>query len=212
MHPIRIIIVEDYKLLRELWTIMFNANPCFSVVETCENGREAIACAKRLKPDIALMDVNMFPVSGIEAAHEIAKTAPYVQVIGLSAFASPRYAKEMLKAGAKGYVTKNSSAQELEEAILQVFAGNKYICKEIKDALCDDVLEEEPGRPGLLTQREVEIVELIKTGMSSKEISDSIHLSVKTVEVHRHNILKKLKLPNIVAVINFVNANGYANY
>ena len=119
----------------------------------------------------------------------------------------PAYAKKMLEIGAKGYVTKNSSKEEMIKAILEVYQGNKYVCEEIRNILSDQSLEEKQDSPSIntLTEREMQIINLIKQGFSSKEIAGNLEISLKTVEVHRHNILKKLKLKNSASLVNFIN-------
>ncbi len=119
----------------------------------------------------------------------------------------PAYAKKMLQIGARGYVTKNSSKDEMIEAILSVHSGNKYICDEIKNNISELVLDDKQEMPNVnaLTGREIEIINLIKEGQSSKEIATILKISLKTVEVHRHNILKKLKLKNAASLVNYIN-------
>ena len=119
----------------------------------------------------------------------------------------PAYAKKMLQIGARGYVTKNSSKDEMIEAILSVHNGNKYICDEIKNNISELILDEKQETPNVnaLTGREIEIINLIKEGQSSKEIATLLKISLKTVEVHRHNILKKLKLKNAASLVNYIN-------
>jgi DNA-binding NarL/FixJ family response regulator len=116
----------------------------------------------------------------------------------------------MLQIGAKGYVTKNSSKEEMIKAILEVNEGSKYICDEIKNNISELVLEENKDIPNVnaLTEREIEIINLIKEGQSSKEIAVSLNISLKTVEVHRHNVLKKLKLKNSASLVNFINQSA----
>jgi DNA-binding NarL/FixJ family response regulator len=119
----------------------------------------------------------------------------------------PAYAKRMLQIGARGYVTKNSSKEEMIKAIIEVNNGNKYICEEIKNNISEMVLEENRDVPNVnaLTDREIQIINLIKEGLSSKEIASHLTISLKTVEVHRHNVLKKLKLKNSASLVNFIN-------
>lgn len=122
----------------------------------------------------------------------------------------PAYAKRMLQLGAMGYVTKNSSKEEMISAIVEVRAGKKYICEEVKNILAQQELDEDPEVADLnnLSRREIDIIKLIKEGLSSKEIAQQLDISLKTVEVHRYNVLKKLKLKNTAALVNFINAKG----
>jgi DNA-binding NarL/FixJ family response regulator len=122
----------------------------------------------------------------------------------------PSYARKMLQIGASGYVTKNSSREEMMEAIVEVHQGNKYVCTEIKDLISDQAVQTPVGFNGInsVTEREMEIINLIKKGYSSKEISTTLSISLKTVEVHRHNILKKLKLKNSASLVNFMNTRS----
>jgi len=131
--------------------------------------------------------------------------------IDLSMHALPAYARRMFQMGAKGYVTKNSSRDEFVNAILDVNAGNKFICEEIKNIVAQQELDDDGGHPdmNMLSKREIEVVQLIKEGLSSKEIARSLDISLKTVEVHRYNILRKLKLKNTASLVNFINAQGY---
>jgi DNA-binding NarL/FixJ family response regulator len=213
MIPIRILIAEDYLLLRELWSITLNEDRRFQVVAACEDGDEAVLLFKSLRPDIVLMDISLVRVSGVEATTEIISIQPSAKIIGLTAFALPRYAKQLLQAGARGYVTKNSPKEELFEAIIQVYQGNKYICREIKDAISSEMFADKSENSiDMLSQRESQIILLIKEGMLSREIALHLNLSMNTVEVHRHNILKKLNLRNSAALVNFVNTREYVNY
>jgi DNA-binding NarL/FixJ family response regulator len=122
----------------------------------------------------------------------------------------PSYARKMMQIGASGYVTKNSSREEMMEAIVKVYQGNKYICSEIKDIISEQSEKKPVALAGInsVTEREMEIINLIKKGNSSKEISTFLNISLKTVEVHRHNILKKLKLKNSASLVNFMNTRS----
>lgn len=212
MEKISILIADDHKLIRETWTFILNSDPRFEVVADCADSEEAVTMALSLKPMIVLMDINMAPMSGFEATEKIRKVSPLSRVIGVSMHSQPAYAKKMLQVGAKGYVTKNSSKEEMFRAILEVQDGNRYICEEIKNNISDMILEENQDAANIntLTERELQIIQQIKEGLSSKEIAQHFNISLKTVEVHRHNILKKLKLKNSAALVNFMNHSAMA--
>src|ERR1700749_3325424 len=210
MQKITILIADDHKLSRETWTYILNSDERFEVVAECGDAEQAVELAKELCPNIVLMDINMTPFNGFEATEQIRKVSPDSKVIGVSMHSQPAYAKKMLQVGARGYVTKNSSKEEMIRAILEVNHGNKYICDEIKNIISEQLLDEKEDSPNInaLTEREMQIINFIKEGLSSKEIATSLNISLKTVEVHRHNILKKLKLKNSASLVNFINTNA----
>jgi two-component system, NarL family, invasion response regulator UvrY len=135
-HPIRVVIVDDHQMIRETWKMILQLDHRIQVIAECASGAEAIDCATDLKPDVMLMDINMAPVNGFEATRKIVKTNPEIKIIGVSVNNQPGYARNMLQLGAKGYVTKNSSHQEMIQAIIQVNNGSTYVCNEVK-ALMD---------------------------------------------------------------------------
>jgi DNA-binding NarL/FixJ family response regulator len=211
MEKITILLVDDHKLIRDSWCFILNNDPRFQIIGETSGGNEAIELARTRKPQIVLMDVNMTPLNGFDATREIRKFSPGSKVIGISMYSMPAYAKRMLQMGAMGYVTKNSSKDEMFEAIVEVSNGKKYVCGEVKDILALQELEDEGVRKpdmNVLSRREIEIVHLIREGMSSKEIALRLEVSLKTVEVHRYNILKKLGLKNTASLVNFINSNG----
>ena len=212
MEKITIIIADDHKLIRETWSHILNTDDRFQVVGECSNGEEAVEMAKKLRPRILLMDINMSPLNGIEATQLVRKFAPATKVIGVSMHSQPAYVKKMLKIGASGYVTKNSPKDEMLAAIVEVDKGNRFICSEVKNILSEQMFEDDVEGTGInaLSNREIDVIKLIKEGMSSKEISKALNISLKTVEVHRHNILKKLNLKNSAALVNYINTSGLA--
>lgn len=206
MESISILIADDHKLIRDTWSFILNTDERFKVVAECSNGEEAIEQAKNKRPQIVLMDINMTPVSGLEATKQIRKVSPGSRIIGVSMHSQPAYAKKMLQIGARGYVTKNSSREEMFRAIMEVHRGNRYICDEVKNIISEQIMDDGPSQGiNALSERELQIVKLIKEGFSSKEISNQLNISLKTVEVHRHNILKKLNLKNSAALVNYIN-------
>jgi DNA-binding NarL/FixJ family response regulator len=210
MEKITILLVDDHKLIRESWSFILNSDPRFLVVGETSNATDAIEIAREKKPRIVLMDINMTPVNGFDATKMVRKFSPGSKVIGISMHSMPAYAKRMLQVGAMGYVTKNSSRDELLEAIIEVHEGKKYICAEVKNILAQQELEDETAGPDMnqLSRREIDVIQHIKEGLSSREIAEKLDISLKTVEVHRYNILRKLKLKNTAALVNFINTQG----
>lgn len=208
MEKITVLIADDHKLIRETWSFILNSDARFSVVAQCSNGEEAIEMAQKLRPKIALLDINMAPMNGIEATEQIRKFSPSTKIIGVSMHSQPAYVKKLLKLGAMGYVTKNSPQQEMFDAIAAVHEGKRYICAEVKTILSEQIFEEESTGANTLSSRELDVIKHIKEGLSSKEISTQLNISLKTVEVHRHNILKKLNLKNSAALVNYINSSG----
>ncbi len=210
MEKITILLVDDHKLIRESWSFILNSDNRFEVIGETSNADEAVEIAKSKNPKIVLMDINMSPINGFEATKLLRKFSPTSKIIGISMHTMPAYARRMLQMGAMGYVTKNSSKEELLNAIIEVNDGKKYICEEVKNILAQQELEDDGVKTdlNLLSKRELDIVKLIKEGLSSKEIALRLDISLKTVEVHRYNILKKLDLKNTAALVNFINSHG----
>jgi two-component system invasion response regulator UvrY len=211
MKKVSIMIVDDHTLIRETWSFLLGKNENFDVVAECGDGERAIELARDKRPDVVLLDINMAPMSGFDVLKMIRKYSPGSKIIGVSMHSQPAYAKKMLRLGAKGYVTKNSPRQEMLEAISEVSQNHIYICQEVKNILSDQLLNQDQVNPDInnLSDREMQIVRALKEGLSSKEIASELSISLKTVEVHRHNILKKLKLKNTVSLINFINSQAF---
>jgi two-component system invasion response regulator UvrY len=211
MKKVSIMIVDDHTLIRETWSFLLGKNENFDVVAECGDGERAIELARDKRPDVVLLDINMAPMSGFDVLKMIRKYSPGSKIIGVSMHSQPAYAKKMLRLGAKGYVTKNSPRQEMLEAIAEVSKNQVYVCQEVKNILSDQMLNGDQVNPDInnLSDREMQIVRALKEGLSSKEIASELSISLKTVEVHRHNILKKLKLKNTVSLINFINSQAF---
>ena len=210
MEKITILITDDQALVREAWSFILGSNPKFQVVAECSSGEEAIKKSIELRPNIVIMDINLPGMKGIEATEQIRKYSPASKIIGVSMHSEPAYVSKIMNAGALGYVTKNSHPEEMFKAISEVAADRKYICDEIKNNLSELFLSDvESKKDKPLSVREMEIVEYIKKGDSSKEIAAKLDLSVKTVEVHRYNILKKLDLKNSASLVNFMNSTQF---
>jgi two-component system invasion response regulator UvrY len=207
MEPTTILIADDHTLVRETWVYILNSDPRFKVIAESGNGEDAIEMAKTLRPAVVIMDIHLPGINGIEATEQIRKFSPGTSVLGVSLHTQPSYARKMMQKGASGYVTKNSSREEMFRAIIEIKNGGKYICNEIKNNLTEQVIGGVDKKPAInaLSQRELEVIARIQQGDSSKEIAGMLNISVKTVEVHRYNILRKLGLKNAAALVNFVN-------
>jgi DNA-binding NarL/FixJ family response regulator len=202
-----ILIVEDHQLLRQTWSLILNDNPGYAVTGECDHAEEAIQLAASLQPDIIILDISLPGMSGIEAVSLILKSSPDSRILGVSMHSRPIYARRMIKDGAMGYVCKNSSSKEMFHALQEISNGKKYICHEIKEVLAKQIISnEEENYLNALSVRELEVISYIKKGFSSKEIAEKLFISVKTVEVHRYKVLRKLKLKNTAALVNFINA------
>lgn len=203
---ISIIIFDDHNLVAEMWQDLINSDARFTVQTICNDTSEkSIDLVKIKRPDIVIMDINIQPMSGIDATKLIKKVSPGTKVICVSMHNQPSFAKRMLKNGALGYVTKSSNKSEMFDAITAVAKGKIYVCKEIQENLSKQVFED-ADQPDIskLSEREVEVLKYIKEGLSSKQIGEKLFLSSRTVEVHRSNILKKLNLKNTASLLTFI--------
>jgi DNA-binding NarL/FixJ family response regulator len=207
---IKVLIVDDHKLISEAWVSLLKDAPNISVVGTADNVDEAYDKAIIYKPEIVLMDINLGAGSGFDATERINNSLPKTRVIGLSLHDDITYVKKFLSIGAKGYLTKNTSKSELVDAIHTVHRGEVFIASDIKDRYFTSLLNVDSSESKKeLTMKEIEIVKLIASGMSSKEIADKLFISHRTVETHRHNILKKLEMSNAAQLSSWAKDKGY---
>ncbi|HEY4481799.1 MAG TPA: response regulator transcription factor [Candidatus Brocadiaceae bacterium] len=200
MKKISILLVDDHIMVREALIFVLHSDCRLEVIAQTSLGKEAVQLAMEKRPEIILMDISLEDMSGIEATREIKKLIPGIKIICLTMYDLPAIAKEAMKAGAKGYVTKNSTREQMIQAIISVYNGMRYVSPDIQ--LWRDKNDNVSGLQSL-TFREIEIVQLIKKGMSSKEVGEHLNISTKTIEVHRYNVLKKLKLRNVAELVSF---------
>jgi DNA-binding NarL/FixJ family response regulator len=209
----RIVIAEDHTILREGLRALLSSNPDFEIVGEAEDGREAIRCVEKLKPNLILTDLSMPRMNGMDAIREIRRRAPETKILVLTVHKTEEYILATLQAGADGYLLKDSTHVELLAAVRHVLSGKHYISPGISDKVLDGYLE---GRKTLktrtswetLTQREREILKLIAEGNKNKEIADDLCISVKTVEKHRANLMEKLDLHNVQALTTYAIDRG----
>ena len=200
-------IFDDHNLVAEMWSELINSDERFSVIGICNDTSDAcLEQVKNKRPDVVIMDINIQPISGIEATKLVKKGSPGSKVIGVSMHNQPSFAKKMIRNGATGYVTKNSNKNEMYDAIRAVMKGEKYICAEIQKNITNQLLvDEEDNKLSKLTEREIEIIKLIKDGCTNKEIAETLFLSPRTVETHRARILKKLDIKNSLSLVKYIN-------
>lgn len=209
---INLLIADDHHLFRQSLANLFTGS--IQVVAQAADGKEAIALINEKKPDVVLMDIGMNGMDGITATRLISSDFPEVKVIGLSMHAEKNYIKGMLEAGADGYLLKSCTYKQLSEAINSVYRGNKYLTDDITRIVVDDLLldngrEENPEE--LLTNREAEVLKLYAEGLSTRQISEKLFVSVKTIGTHKQHILKKLKLHSVADMIRFGIRKGIVN-
>jgi DNA-binding NarL/FixJ family response regulator len=212
-QKVRIVIAEDHTILREGLRSLLSADPNFEIVGEAEDGREAIRCVEKLKPDLILTDLSMPRMNGMEAIKEIRRISPVTKILVLTVHKAEEYILSTFRAGANGYLLKDSTHAELVMAVKKVLSGKQYIGPEISEKVIEGYLE---GKKTLksrtswetLTQREREILKLIAEGYKNKEIADDLCISVKTVEKHRANLMEKLDLHSIQALTAFAIEKG----
>lgn len=214
---VRIILAEDHTILREGLRALLSSDSIFEIVGEAEDGREAVRCVERLSPDLLLMDLSMPRMSGMEAISEIKKRHPETRIIALTVHKTEEYLLTTLKAGADGYVLKDATHDELVLAIKHVMTGKSYLSPSVSEKVIEGYLE---GREGVesgsawktLSQREREVLKLIAEGYKNKEIAKDLCISLKTVEKHRANLMKKLDLHNAAALTVYAMEKGLVNH
>lgn len=208
---IKILIADDHQLFREGLINLLSDTPEIEVVAHAENGKIAVEKAINFKPDIVLMDIGMPVLSGIDATALLKSKMPDIKIIALSMHSDKHFIKGMLEAGANGYLFKNCTYNQLIDAIETVIAGKKYLSDEITEVLIDDYLDKgESTEEGIedLTEREFEVLKLFAEGKSTRDISEQLFVSVKTVGTHKQHILKKLNLKSTVDIIKYALKKG----
>jgi len=214
MKKTKLFLVDDHKMMIDMWSALLNADANFEIVGSAMDAESAFELIKEALPQVVIMDITLPGMSGIELTKLVKEKFRTIKVLGVSMHTNILLIKQMLINGASGYVSKTSSFEEMSQAILAVQNGQRFICKDVKDYITNQVISEEDGDPAFkinqLTKRELEIVNMIKEGHSSKEIAEKLFISKRTVEVHRYNIFRKLDVNNITSLIKVTNKNIYS--
>jgi len=208
---ITVFLVDDHTIVRDGLRYLLEAQKNIRVVGEASDGREAIRKVRRLRPDIVIMDILMAGLNGIEAAGQICRECPATRVIMLSMQSSSESIVRALKAGASGYLLKESAGRELVNAIHEVHAGRRYLSPKVSEQVigaCLNRAEEMRDPLATLSRREREVLQLVVEGRTSAEIADTLFLSVKTVETYRSRLMQKLGIRDIPALIKFAIQHG----
>lgn len=209
---IKVVLADDHMIVRDGLRSLLDRQPDMEVVAEADNGRTALKHVKELSPDVVIMDIGMRELNGIDATRQIVKMSPGVKVLALSMYSDKRFIKGMLKAGASGYMLKDSAFKELIVAIRVIVEDKIYISPSVASIVMDDYLERSSEGDGsirsLLTSRELEVLQLLAEGRSTKQIASSLRLSTKTIESHRVRVMQKTGVNNIADLTKYAIREG----
>ena len=214
MSTLKILIADDHDIVRTGMIALLEDQPGWQVVAEAATGRQAVDKAKATTPDVVVLDVTMPELNGLEAARQIKKLLPQIEILILTVHESEQIASEVLKVGARGYILKSDAGRELVAAVKAVSAHKSYFTSRISQMVSDSTLKE--GAQGIeaedigsrLTPREKEIVQLLAEGKSNKEAASALNISVKTVETHRTNIMRKLRFHSVGELVRYAVRNN----
>ena len=209
MNPkIRILLADDHAVVRQGFKLILASQPDMEIVGEAGNGREAVELAGKLRPDVAVIDVAMPELNGIEATRRMGEAAPRTRVLALSMHKDSVYVREILRAGARGYLLKDQIDSDLIAAVRAVARGEGYISPAVSDAVLNDYRRHVSDPIDLLTSREREVLQMIAEGKTNKEIATVLNLSIYTVDAHRGRIMEKLNLHSVNELVRFAVRHG----
>lgn len=213
MSKIRVLLVEDHRTVRQGVRLLLDAQPDVEVVGEAGDGRTALNLARELKPDVVLMDVSMPEMNGLRATQKLSEEQPHVRVLALTRYTDRAYMQQLLQAGAAGYVLKQSDPSVLLQAVRSVVAGGNYLDPAITGKALSGYFGRRPGSESgaemNLSAREAEVLRLIALGYSNKEIAARLSLSVKTVEAHKANAMRKLDMTSRIDIVRYAMLQGW---
>jgi DNA-binding NarL/FixJ family response regulator len=213
-ETIRILLVDDHKIVRDGIISLLQDESRYDIVGQAENGIEALDKIEQLAPDLVLLDINMPIMDGLECARQITIKYPEVKILTLTMLNEQEHIKNMLAAGAGGYLLKNSGKEELIAAINKVMEGETYFSEEVKNLIMMDMIKKKTasgkisGEPIPLTPRELDVLELIIDEYTNQEIAEKLFISVRTVDAHRRNLLEKTGSRNTAGLVKFAIENN----
>ncbi len=214
MEKITVLLADDHTVVRQGLRVLLEAEDDMTVVGEAENGRQAVQMARRLRPDVVLMDVAMPSLNGIEAARQVNRESPDSKVLVLSCYQDDEYVQRLTDAGAVGYLVKQTAAQDVVTAIRQVKKGNAFFSSAIAGRLPQPPRKAAgaayplPKDRSRLTPREMEVLQLIAEGHANKQIAGALFISVKTVEKHRQQVMNKLDIHEVAGLTRYAVTSG----
>jgi two-component system response regulator NreC len=207
-RKIRILLADDHAMVRQGFRMILAAQPDMEIVGEAGNGREAVELAGELKPDVVVMDVAMPELNGIEATRRIMDNVPRTRVLALSMYKDSVYVREILRAGARGFLLKDAIDRDLLAAVRAVARGEGYLSPSVSEAVLSDYRRHVTDPLDLLSSREREVLQMIAEGKTNKDIATTLNLSVYTVDAHRGRIMEKLNLHSVGELVRFAVRKG----
>jgi DNA-binding NarL/FixJ family response regulator len=208
----KIFLADDHQIILDGLSSLLEKQTNLQVIGTATSGRETIEKVQKLKPDILILDITMPDINGIDIAKQIKKSMPEVRIVALSIHQNLRYVSEMIKAGASGYLLKQCAFEELALCLRMVEADQLFLSPTISQTLVQDYLyrmaNESENAFSLLSGREREVLQLLAEGTSAKQIAELLNLSVKTVETHRQNVMRKIGAHNLADLVKYAIREG----
>jgi DNA-binding NarL/FixJ family response regulator len=213
MQKIRVLLADDHTVVRQGLRALLAAEEDIEIVGEAENGRQAIQLVKKVLPDVAVIDVAMPVLNGLEATRQILHHHPSTKVLILSSYSDDEYVQQLTEAGAAGYLVKQTAANDLLKAIREANRGNAFFSPSIAKRLRDQCREafttgQSPKKAGELTSREAEVLQLIAEGFSNKQIAAELCISIKTVEKHRQQVMNKLNIHDVAGLTRYAISKG----
>ena len=208
MGFLKLLVADDHEIVRNGVRCLLEAQPGWQVMAEACNGREAVEKAKRLKPDVAVLDIGMPSLNGLEAARQMLKNDPHIKIVILTVYESDNLIREVLKVGARGYVSKTDAIRDLVTAIGAVQSGVAFFTAKVAEVVLEGDLDKSGLASSRLTPRQREIIQLLAEGQSSKEIAVALGLSVKTAETHRANMMKRLNCHTASEIVRYAIRNN----
>jgi DNA-binding NarL/FixJ family response regulator len=206
VSPIRVLLADDHTMVRAGFRSLIEGLEGFEVIAEAADGREALELARRLKPDVVLSDIAMPELGGLELTARLAEAVPEARVLILSMHRDPGYVRQAVRSGARGYLLKNSGPEELEQALRAVARGEAYFTPSTAAPLADALRDGD--RPAELTRRQVEVLRLVASGRSNKQIALALGLSIKTIETHRAQLMERLRVREVAGLVRYAIEHG----